>query len=79
MLRSGSILTRGTRCTFVDVVGVDAVLSLRQRTVLLRLTVEQEAVLIAGVLVGVEHSHVALCTFRHKHMESPCCEASYSF
>lgn len=42
---------------------VDASLSLHQRTVLLRLTVEQEAVIIAGVLVGIERGHVALCTW----------------
>lgn len=49
--------------TFVDVVGVDAVLSLHQRTVLLRLTVEQEAVIFPWMFVGVEHHHIALCSF----------------
>lgn len=48
--------------TFVDVIRVDAVLSLGQRTVLLRLAVEQEAVVITGAFEAVEHGHVAFCT-----------------
>lgn len=55
--------------TFIDVVGVDVVLSLHQRTVLLRLTVEQEAVLQACLLVGLEHSHVALGALKDTNIQ----------
>lgn len=49
--------------TFVDVVGVDASRRLGQWTVVLRGAVEEETVVVAGMFVGVEHSHAALCTF----------------
>lgn len=51
--------------TFIDVVGVDSALGLHQRTVLLRLAVEQEAVFFSGVFVAVEHGHVAFSAWLH--------------
>lgn len=50
--------------TFVDVIGVDALLGL-QRAVLLRWAVEKETVLKPPFFAALEHSHVALGTFRN--------------
>lgn len=49
--------------TFVDVIGVDALLGF-QWAVLFRWAVEKETVLKRPFFAGLEHSHVALGTFR---------------
>ena len=46
--------------TFKYIVGVDAIHSHHERAVLLRVTVEQEAVVGGGRFPGLEHRHVAL-------------------
>ena len=46
--------------TFKYIVGVDAVRSHHERTVLLRVAVEQEAVVGGRRFPGLEHGHVAL-------------------
>lgn len=51
--------------TLVDVVGVGPVLGLHEGTVLLRLAVEQEAVIVPGLLVGLEHGYVAFGAWLH--------------
>lgn len=56
--------------TFVDVVGVDAVRGLHERTVLLAVAVEQEAVLLAGGFLSVEEHHVAPRACRDTKLEA---------
>lgn len=56
--------------TFVDVVGVDAVLSLHEWAILLAVAVEQEAVLLAGGFLSVEQHHVAPRACRNSELEA---------